>query len=308
MAGVKVNLWQLVSDTREDGDDGQITRVRTWRARLSGPTDSPMPVETYRDCPRRWEFHPADSRCRCVARTIEPEDNKRFWRVVATYTNRFEAAKDDDKNPLERRAKINVKTTNIAVPFLMDVKGKPRCNTAGEPFANSTTTVPGRVFSVVKNLPNYPNWLLDNYSRSTNSDVVTIRGKRCERGTLHLDAISIGDEETDQGVLYYEVGFELHHNPLGWKRRDLNRGFYELETKLRTVFDARGNITKKEKRYELKKIKLDDGEVPTEPQWLDAKGRWIKPLDGSGRIDPSQIIILEFDEWYELPYSRLPLR
>lgn len=290
-----VNGWGEIAGSITREEDGTFSGERKFWARVEHGTDSNLDVESYSQCPRRGDRYPGEPQARCVSVVVTRRTpGNRLFDVTCSYSNKFQ--KEESKDPLARPARIRSRSLPFRIPFIKDVKGKYLLTTAGEFIGGAESEIPGLTISVQKNLAQYPSWV-QSYSRSMNSDSVRIRGLTFPKHTLKVTGIEIGDEEFENDVRFFSLGLEITFNPLTWKREFFNRGFYELVT------SGKG----KDKKVELNRIVLDDDEFPTEPQFLDRDGKWIRPDEKTGRVDPKKIVVLEHNDLEELPYSRLPL-
>lgn len=297
-------------------EDNTFTGERTFFALAAGPDVRELDVEMYELCPRRGDDHPTEEDARCTSvRVVRRTPGNRLFDVTCTYSNRFD--RPDEKNPLDRRAKIRMRTQIFEIPSRVDRRGRAVQTTAGEPLEGYTLRVAGRVISIQKNLSVWPDWALD-YAVAINSDVVRIRGRTFPPRTLRMGAIDIGDEDFENQVRFFSLAYELEHNPMTWIQPKWNRGFYQLirgfertvggeKRFVREQFDAEGKLIPPprlpgiRRATRVEQILLEGGDPPSEPQWLDAAGRWLPDPE------PEDVLALEFADYDELPFNRLPL-
>lgn len=311
-----------IADWGENGgstnreEDGTFTAERSFYALADGPNVRELDVELHDECPRRGDAHPTEEDARCTSVIVRRRTpGNRLFDVTCTYSNRFD--QPEEKNPLDRRAKIRMRTQIFEIPSRVDRQGRLIQTTAGEPLEGYHLRVAGRVIAIQKNLSTWPEWAT-SYAVAINSDVVRIRGRTFLPQTLRMGALDIGDEDFENQVRYFSLAFELEHNPLTWLTPKWNRGFYQLirgyERKVNDEwrfvpeqFDAEGKLIPPpdlpgiRRARRLEPILLNSGEPPAEPQWLDADGRWIPDPQ------PEDVITLQFADYDELPFNRLPL-
>ncbi len=310
-----------IADWRENGgstnreEDGTFTGERTFVALADGPGVRELDVELSEDCPRRGDAHPTEEDARCTSVIVRRRTpGNRLFDVTCTYSNRFD--QPEEKNPLDRRARIQMRTQIFEIPSRVDRRGRRVETTAGEPFDEYTVRVAGRVIAIQKNLSTWPEWAM-SYGVAINSDVVRIRGRTFLPRTLRMGAIDIGDEDFENQVRFFRLAFELEFNPLTWITPKWNRGYYQLlrgferevNGERRFVpeqFDAEGNLIPPPDLPGIRPARrlepiLIDGDRPAEPQWLDADGRWLPDPE------PEDVLALEFADYDELPFNRLPL-
>lgn len=306
------------STTREE--DGTFTAERLFWAKADVGTDRELDVEQYRECPRRGDPHPTETEARCTSVIVRRRTpGNRLFDVTCTYSNKFE--RPEEKNPLDRRAKIRMRTQFFEVPAREDARGRPVQTTAGEPFDGYVRRIAGRTISIQKNVSTWPEWI-NTYATAISSDTVRIRGRTYPRHTLRMGIVDLGDEDFENSVRFFSLAYELEYNPLTWLAPRLNRSLHELvdgfeaevDGKLKWVRaqkDAAGAIITPpnglppdpppQPAQRLLPIEDDEGQPVTTPYWLDAEGRAIR------RPTPDDVIVLDFRDYDELPFSRLPL-
>lgn len=303
------------STTREE--DGTFTAERVFFAKVDRGTDRELDVEQYRECPRRGDVHPTEPEARCTSVIVRRRTpGNRLLDVTATYSNKFE--RPEEKNPLDRRAKIRMRTQFIEMPARHDARGRLVENTAGDPFDGYVRRVAGRTISIAKNVATWPEWI-NSYATAINSDAVRIRGRNYPPRTLRMGSVDIADEDFENSVRFFALSFELEFNPLTWLVPRLNRGLrervdgFEREVDGRQVwvrarYDAEGNIIPPPTldppavaAQRLLPILDDDGQEVTVEYWLDREGRAIR------KPTPDDVIVLDFRDYDELPFNRLPL-
>lgn len=293
------------SITREE--DGTFTAERNFFAKVDRGSVREAEVEQYRDCPRRGDPHPTERGARCTSViTRRRVPGNRLFDITATYSNRF--AEPQEENPLDRRANIKMRSQLLELPSRIDTRGRLVENTAGDPIDGYKRRISARVIQVAKNVATWPEWTL-TYGDAINSDVIRIRGRTFQQRTLRIGSVEIGDEEFENDVRYFPLSFSLEHNPLTWIQPYWNRGYYERVDGFTVTIGDEVIFARQRPENDgldwtettkLQRI-LINGEAPSEPQWLDAEGRHIlKPT-------PEDVIRLEFQDYHELPFSRLPL-
>jgi hypothetical protein len=133
--------------------------------------------------------------------------------------------------------------------------------------------------------------------------------------------IKIGaDQETEFGIDWCQLDFELHYRASGWRLLTPNRGFHQLIPKKQIVsagsataaaiaggiLPATGIQIGDKKQFDYVKILVEGEnktlEEPAEPQMLDRQGALIP------NPTPANIVILEFKRNNELPFNNLPLK
>lgn len=307
--------WRENDGSTNREEDGTFTGERSFVALADSPGVRELDVELYDECPRRGDRHPTEEDARCTSVIVRRRTpGNRLFGVTCTYSNRFD--QPEDKNPLDRPARIRMRTQIFEIPSRVDRRGRRIETTAGEPIDGYMVRVAGRVISIQKNLSTWPEWAT-SYAVAINSDVVRLRGRTFAPRTLRMGAIEIGDEDFENQVRYFALAFELEHNPLTWLTPKWNRGYYQLirgfewtvNGERRFVpeqFDAEGKLIPQPRLPGIRRATrlepiLINGETPPEPQWLDAEGRWLPDPQ------PDEVLALDFADYDELPFNRLPL-
>lgn len=264
------------------------------------------------EVPLPFEVHPTDPRALADKPQASQDDSDPFrWIVRVSYSSKIKKPKED-KNPLRRPAKVSIKTEQFDRPTLVDAKGKPILNTAGDLVEGLTKDDSRLTIVVEKNVGSVPNWI-DKYNDAVNSDTIRLRGRTWKAGTLKFKNLSIPSTEiTEDKIAYFTLSFELHHRKEGWEDLIPNRGFNEKVTEVVKVTDKTlvtfGDVIGK--RTRLQKILVGKPpEPPSDPVWLDKEGHAFRNEDNSIRLPkPEEIIILKVMLYDKLPFSVLPLK
>lgn len=216
----------------------------------------------------------------------EPQSS--IWRISVTYTNQFL------KNPLGQPASVTMRSQSLSSYTLVDHKGRLMLNTAGDPFEPQEKKEVIWVFSVKKNVADFPDWILE-YPECINTDAVRIRGLRrmFPPKTLALAALSIDDYQEENEIQFRPLTAELHYRRSTWQTYVPSRGYQELQ-RVPSAFGTRPEFIKR-------RIVLPDQSFPNEPQLLDKDGKWLfQPR-------PQDVHVLKFQIPEDKPFSVLPL-
>lgn len=205
------------------------------------------------------------------------------WRVRVSYTSEL------DPNPLDKPLGVKVRSQSIDAYTLVDHEGRLMLNTAGDPFQPQQKKETIWIFSCTKNVADYPLWLLE-YPETINLDSVRIRGVTFPPRTLALVTVQIEDYVEENDTRYLPLGLELHFRRSTWQSFIPSRGYQAY------FDDPEGGAPVK------RRITLDDGSYPNEPQLLDRRGRWIQ------NPRPQDVYMLKFQLPRALPFGALPLR
>jgi hypothetical protein len=229
-------------------------------------------------------------------------------------------------NPLSLPAVITGSFTSERIIRLFDFNGKAKMNMAGDFFTEPAPEITSwiRVYKVTKNVPTQiPAWT-DDYINCVNSDVVTLKGRDWQPGTvLYIPGDLGADDKGGAGgnVPFLQAAFELHCKVDGWKTKVANVGFREIvplagkAPKLGSQLAATWPMGAegfqegdeivgfiKGKSYVSRKITIGTAkEYPAHAWALDKNGRMI-PIRTI-----ENMITLEFDDYDKRPFNLLPL-
>lgn len=191
-AGEAVEVWTVIADG---------TDYSTEDLRLSGIFP-----------PVYDSFHAKNGRLRLQPIDIQQDaDNPSLFVCTLTWNSDQLDQQEDEKNPLNRRARITVKTQFDKVTTHRDFYGKPKVNAAGDLFdppIESNKTV--LVITIRKNVTIFPDWVFE-FADSVNSQPFVIKGRTIATGTAWIASIDLGEEQIEQGYpVYCEAVIEIH--------------------------------------------------------------------------------------------------
>jgi hypothetical protein len=242
------------------------------------------------------------------------------WEVAVKYRRQLD---EDEQNPLNRPAEIELDSESEEVPIDRDADGEPLLSSAGGLIAGITEEENRWIFNVSKNLPAIPRWLLD-YRNAVNIDAVRIGGLSIAPGYLLLKNPRGAKVETvkvrGREVSYVPFSFSLVYNPRSWITRFYDRDLYDLakvEVEVPDPLGATGvdgqpiGILKEVVQRVRITAKNDQGEdvEVDEPQFLDGHGRRPRNKDGTVKhpLGPEDIVTIERWTKKRLPFRALPL-
>lgn len=238
---------------------------------------------------------------------VKPVHKSRLiWELDAEYTP-FKG-KQKDPNPLQREAKITFDVSLVEQPTLFDWKDRPICNTAGEFIEGITAQIPIVDYSITKNLPSDPAWLLTHLG-GVNEEPISLRGLTWPKKTLLLAGVSAGEIVTEDKIKYSEYKLKILADIRTWEARVWNRGTVQLVKYEYT--ELTGNGSKDRVRYIQVPIKTGDPpEYVDEPVPLDENGKAIEDYLQPSKDKPikeGKLIPLPFDVQKIVPFKKLPL-
>jgi hypothetical protein len=243
-----------------------------------------------RDLPdfQKWQPHSTEDKFFVDEFSADQVTGSLIWNASVRYTDTI------TKNPLDLPVEISVRSETVPGATIFDRKRKLILNKAGDPPQPIDKPERIRVFVFEKNLPDLADWLYD-FEDVTNSDAVTIRGKTREKRTLLFKKAEIGKKQTQDDVDFYPTLIELWYRKSGWLHRFPNVGFNELYE----IEEPAGSgtfVTRK------RPIAFPTGERPSEPQILDADGRWIQ------KPTPDDLVLLDAEIHEEVDFNRFPIK
>ena len=209
------------------------------------------------------------------------EGSVRTYRIELSYTNEREL----EENPLNEPSRVSVGGEYYQAPVFTDRNGQALVTSSGEYPEGLFEDHVQINFTVSKNVPSVPGWLL-TAAGAVNISGFAIRGLSIAAEKARLGIVTASDELTRNGFLFYKLSIPISFRAKGWKTEYMDRGYWKKDP---------ATPTKRAKIY------LDDGSVPSSPV----------PLDGSGNVlanpGPGNIVILKKDTKIAFDFNSLPL-
>lgn len=235
---------------------------------------------------------------------------KCYWEVELEYVP-FTLGKID-ANPLNRRAEITFDATLVEQATLRDANGNPICTTAGEFFTGIMQQIPIVEYTIQKNLPSDPAFLLTHIG-AVNLDTLKLRGVTWKPKTLLLASLSGGAFTIENRVEFAPYTMKLMGDPRSWTQEVWNRGTVQLRKVWRTFDDPKSKSGLTYKQIWIQEA-IEAGDPPepvSDPVPLDINGRAIPEYlqkDSTQPIRPDALIKLYFETQKALPFQGvLPL-
>jgi len=261
---------------------GTRTYTRVFKLKTDSKNDGAYTVGSNASLPTIGSTHPDDASAWCRRLRVENTDPFAGWTVTAEYSSELELA----TNPTLQPAEITWDSEQFQKPVLFDNTGDAVCNSAGGLFDPPAMMDDSRrVVTVQKNLSAVPVWILD-YQDAVNSDQFTVDGVVIAVGTAKMQRVSVGVQETRNGVTFRPVTFTIHLQRDGWAMELLDSGF---------MIKDPGDSTKRVAAY------IDDGTEPTTAAMLDGSGGIL------ANPSPATAVFLSFDVYKTRTFSSLPL-
>jgi hypothetical protein len=193
-----------------------------------------------------------------------PGESELIWIGTVKYDSQPITKEQKDRenyeNPLDRPVKYWGESVIFQRARMKDRDGKAVVNTAGDMISGGIMEDDVRwVFHFEKNLPTtLPSWIFF-YGNALNADDVVLYGLEWPAGTLKLTGVRLSEINTQNGIDYIVVSFELHYDPDGWVHEELNYGTRQIvDGKKGPILDDYGNA------YKI-------------PQPLDSDGKFAPP-------------------------------
>jgi len=285
-----VNYVEELSPSRSGKNTkGSRSYTRSFRLETTDISEGPYAVGSHPSLPIIGDTHNEDSEAWCYDISIDNTDPWKGWTATYLYSSERELATDPTAEP----AIITVSTEQFQKVAETDINGYSICNSAGDPFDPPYMMDDSRrVIHVSKNMSGHPSWLLD-YQDVVNSDSFTVKGVTYTEGQGKVQRVSIGEDQTRNGVTFVVVSIEIHLQRDGWHLKPLDAGFREL------AFDGLTRIN-----------------IYNPPSTGDTDGAQERitapvPLDGDGQAlnDPTTdtAVFLDYTIYKADTFSALPL-
>ena len=301
MARNVINWEQGHGTTAEMAEGPNRNYKYLYFATLRHVSVDPFYIFTYSKCPQLGKGHQYDGAAYCHRVKVSQVGASKVYKVDVEFTTDIQNP-SNDPNPLKRPAIIDITGFTREVPTVLDGRGLPILNTAGD-LQVVMAEKPFQNFRIKKNVPKVPDWFF-NLAGTTNKYAIEIEGRQYAPRTMKLLAPSRPDKVLENGKSFYSVEFNLEFNFETWDEYEPSRGFHELIPQ--TIQGPNGPETK------LVKKRITIGtppEYPKEKQFLDKNGRAIllEP-DKKGGIDLSKIHIQQNRRLREVDLSVIPLK
>lgn len=233
-----------------------------------------------------------------------------YWEVELEYVP-FTLGKID-ANPLSRRAEITFEASLVEQPASKAVDGRMICTTAGELITGVMERIPIVEYTIQKNLPSDPAFLLTHIG-AVNVDAIKLRGVTWKPKTLLLASLSGGAFTTENRVEFAPYTMKLMGDPRTWTQEVWNRGTVQLRKVWRTLNDpnSKSGLTYKQIWVQEAIEAGDPPEPVSDPVPLDWDGRAVPEYlqkDSKQPIRPETVIKLHFETQKALQFQGvLPL-
>lgn len=173
--------------------------------------------------------HPNDATYLCKRLRGRQERNSPLhWIVDADFDTKPWGDEEEEKPPLDRRARIRWSTTKYQKALEKDINGKGIVNSAGMPFNPPPLKDTSRwTATVTKNLALVPPYVLDLPDK-LNSGSFTLGGVTVAPKVAKIMAINIGELQVEQDQEFYSFQYTLEFDPIDkWKGKYLQQGILQ---------------------------------------------------------------------------------
>jgi hypothetical protein len=189
-------------------------------------------------------------------------------------------------NPLDRRARVTVRSVRYGELKITDKNGEVKRTSAGEIYPAKEVDANRWTIHVRKNYTVIPDFIW-TYQNKLNDSTITVKGRTLEPETVKFGDVVVPELVKENGVEHYPVEFELDYRRDGWKDKRVDAGFYYLD----------GTT--------LKRIKDGEEEPVVVEEWLDGTGGKLRDIISNPQ--PGDETINEFDDYETADFSILPL-
>jgi len=234
-------------------------------------------------------YHPVlvGHSCRNV-KVTQDDGAPRKWTIEAEYSSKPIRENQQEENPLNRPAQIEIQTASYKRAIWQDIDGKGVLNSAGDYFDPPVEVdVAYWTFTVKKNVADVPTYILD-YENAVNNAAFTIRGLTIGQYEAKISNIRIGDLKIEGDYQYFEFSYTLERRREKWiPLKILDQGLRKLDPADST------------KRVHI----MDNSKTPrpiSSPVLLDKKGGVLADPT------PAKAEYIDFTVYYARNFSVLP--
>lgn len=162
-------------------------------------------------------YHPVliGHSCRNV-KVTQDDGAPRKWTIEAEYSSKPIRENQQEENPLNRPAQIEIETASYKRAIWQDINSKGILNSAGDYFDPPVEVdVAYWTFRVKKNVADVPTYILD-YENAVNNAAFTIRGLSIGQYEAKISGIRIGELKIEGDYQYFEFSYTLERRREKW--------------------------------------------------------------------------------------------
>jgi hypothetical protein len=263
----------------------------TYRVITDNPLDTPSEIRG--SMPYQWGDPLGSTGLICRGEDYDFQNkgpSQSVWHVglefESTQIDQEEQERKDIPDPLERRARVTVRSVRYGELTDRDKNGNIKRTSAGEIYEPKEKDKSRWTISVRKNYTSIPDFIW-TYQDKLNAASVTVKGRVLAAETVKFGEVNVPELVIENGVEHYPIEFQLDYRREGWVDKRVDAGFIYLNAGVPTkimIVDDDGN----------------DIETPI-ARWLDGAGGIVaNPADGDE-------IINEWDDYETADFSILPL-
>lgn len=222
-----------IADGRSYQFEGQdnASLVRAFRVTTNSKLDVPLDLQSFMPV-AYGNLHPVYTAFTCLGESWENDQTgPQFSTWIATYTYKTQVgdeatfeAKELYPNPLDRRARISVKSVRYSKLIDKDIDGKAFITSAGESYPAQEKDDDRWTITVKRNYVTIPDFIWE-YQNKLNDAPITVKGRVLEEKTVKFGEVSVPDLLIENGHRYYAVEFTLDYKRDGWGLSLLDAGF-----------------------------------------------------------------------------------
>lgn len=209
-------------------DNASISRV--YRVTTNDKHDEPLGLTS--SMPVGYGSpHPIYPAYQCLEESWSNEQNGpnlSIW--IATFTfktntiDQEEQERKDIPDPLDRRARVTVRSVRYGKLIDKDLNGQAFITSAGEPYPAQEIDDERWTITVRKNYTSIPDFIW-TYQKKLNASPITVKGQSLEAKTVKFGEVSVPELQIENGVEHYPIEFTLDYKRDGWQLSLLDAGF-----------------------------------------------------------------------------------
>ena len=289
-----------------DGQGGGIrgphdsTITLAYRVITDNPLDTPAEVRL--GLPYVWGDFLGTTGLMCQGESYDFQHkgpSQSIWHVTLDFSSlqisQEEQEREDTPNPLDRRARVTVRSVRYGELKITDRDGNVKRTSAGEIYEPKEVDAARWVINVRKNYLEIPEFVW-SYQNKLNADSINVKGRVLEAECVKFSEVVVPELMIENGQEFYPIEFELDYrepmsgNP-SWRDHRVDAGFYFL--------NSSGKLAR------IMVLTEDGDEEPAVvAQWLDGSGGKLRDIIDNPQ--PGDETINEFDDYETADFSVLP--
>lgn len=228
MATLVGDISHRVGDSATQTDTSGEAAV-TYLVRLDSSTESLASIVAATGVTFGTSTNPADDNQTTFEASIAPYENEPLMRVVRfSFSSSQTQDEEDERNPLDRRIKIDWSSVTYQRFVKTDRNGDPILNSANDPFIDLPGVDDTRwAINIEQNVSTVPVWVL-TYANKLNSSSVTIDGVTFPAETLKVQSLTISDVQFENKTSFRTIRLQIQYRENGWPLEVTDAGLHEI--------------------------------------------------------------------------------